>query len=37
VILQRKLEIKIQKKTKAASSLSELKKELGIATKGRKK
>lgn len=36
-IAKRKIEVQIQKKSKQTSSLSELKKELGITDKGRKR
>ncbi len=34
-ITKRKMEVQVQKKSKEASSLSELKKELGITNKGK--
>ncbi len=34
-IAKRKMELQVQKKSKQASSLSELKKELGITNKGK--
>jgi hypothetical protein len=35
-IMKRKMEVKLQKKSKQASSLTELKKELGIKDKGKR-